>query len=413
MGNKLKDLNTLTTLLGNLLGVPVNYINYITKESNFKPLKDEAEKFIHTYSKAFMKKLLSNKWSENKIYKISSLLHMEYTLCKVPNMDIAIVIGPYITKLFDFSVIDILESQYEIPDNTKVALQNYFAAMTVTDFSKIDAACDLLFFNFFGEIDYDKEVIIAKDDIQGLLVDNYFTPLRESHVSKNIESMYNNENLYLQIITEGDIDSLGKLMGNINSKLKFKLRSNNTLRDMKNYGLTLNSLSRKAAERGFVHPFYLDEASTELAIRIENAASENELFFIFKKIPVVYCTIVKERSLKEYSLLIRKAINYINLNLNSNLTLSSIANNIVVNPNYLSFKFNKEVHESIASFINRRRIEESIKLIENTTLSITSISEQTGFNDANYFSKIFKKIMGTSPSEYRRILKKESSSSLK
>lgn len=402
MSNKLKDLNTFTTLLGNLLGVPVNYINYITKESNFNPPQDGAEKFIYTHSKDFMKKLLSNNWSENKIYKISSLLHMEYTLCKVPNMDIAIVIGPYTTKPFNLSFLDIFETQYEISESTRLSLQNYFAGVTVIDFSKIDAACDLLFFNFFGEMDYDKEVIIAENDIQGLFIHDSFTPLKETNVGENIESMYTNENLYLQIITDGDLDGLSKLIGNLKSNMKFKLRSNNTLRDMKNYGFTLNSLSRKAAERGFVHPFYINEASTELAIRIENAASENELFTIFKEIPSVYCKIVREKSLKEYSLLIRKAINYINLNLNSNLTLSFIANNIVINPNYLSSKFNKEVHESIASFINRRRIEESLKLMKNASLSITAISEQVGFNDVNYFSKIFKKLLGVSPSEYRK-----------
>lgn len=402
MSNKLKDLNTFTTLLGNLLGVPVNYINYITTESNFNPPKDDAEKFIYTHSKAFMRKLLSNNWSENKIYKISSLLHMEYTICKVPNMDIAIVIGPYTTKPFNFSFLDIFETQYEISESTMLSLQNYFAGVTVIDFSKIDAACDLLFFNLFGEMDYDKEVIIAENDIHGLFIHDSFTPLKTTNVGENVESMYTNENLYLQIITDGDIDGLSKLMGNLKSNMKFKLRSNNTLRDMKNYGFTLNSLSRKAAERGFVHPFYINEASTELAIRIENAASENELFTIFKEIPSVYCNIVREKSLKEYSLLIRKAINYINLNLNSNLTLSSIANNIVVNPNYLSSKFNKEVHESIASFINRRRIEESLKLMKNTSLSITAISEQVGFNDVNYFSKVFKKLLGISPSEYRK-----------
>lgn len=402
MSNKLKDLNTFTTLLGNLLGVPVNYINYITKESNFNPPQDGAEKFIYTHSKDFMKKLLSNNWSENKIYKISSLLHMEYTLCKVPNMDIAIVIGPYTTKPFNLSFLDIFETQYEISESTRLSLQNYFAGVTVIDFSKIDAACDLLFFNFFGEMDYDKEVIIAENDIQGLFIHDSFTPLKETNVGENIESMYTNENLYLQIITDGDLDGLSKLIGNLKSNMKFKLRSNNTLRDMKNYGFTLNSLSRKAAERGFVHPFYINEASTELAIRIENAASENELFTIFKEIPSVYCKIVREKSLKEYSLLIRKAINYINLNLNSNLTLSFIANNIVINPNYLSSKFNKEVHESIASFINRRRIEESLKLMKNASLSITAISEQVGFNDVNYFSKVFKKLLGVSPSEYRK-----------
>lgn len=404
MSNKLKDLNTFTTLLGNLLGVPVNYINYLTKESNFNPPQAGAEKFIYTHSKDFMKKLLSNNWSENKIYKISSLLHMEYTLCKVPNMDIAIVIGPYTTKPFNISFLDIFETQYEISESTRLSLQNYFAGVTVIDFSKIDAACDLLFFNFFGEVDvdYDKEVIIAENDIHGLFIHDSFAPLKETNVGENIESMYTNENLYLQIITDGDIDGLSKLIGNLKSNMKFKLRSNNTLRDMKNYGFTLNSLSRKAAERGFVHPFYINEASTKLAIRIENAASENELFTIFKEIPSVYCKIVREKSLKEYSLLIRKAINYINLNLNSNLTLSSIANNIVVNPNYLSSKFNKEVHESIASFINRRRIEESLKLMKNTSLSITAISEQVGFNDVNYFSKVFKKLLGISPSEYRK-----------
>ncbi|MDU4889243.1 MAG: helix-turn-helix transcriptional regulator [Clostridium sp.] len=402
MSNKLKDLNTFTTLLGNLLGVPVNYINYITKESNFNPPQDGAEKFIYTHSKDFMKKLLSNNWSENKIYKISSLLHMEYTLCKVPNMDIAIVIGTYTTKPFNLSFLDIFETQYEISESTRLSLQNYFAGVTVIDFSKIDAACDLLFFNFFGEMDYDKEVIIAENDIQGLFIHDSFTPLKETNVGENIESMYTNENLYLQIITDGDLDGLSKLIGNLKSNMKFKLRSNNTLRDMKNYGFTLNSLSRKAAERGFVHPFYINEASTELAIRIENAASENELFTIFKEIPSVYCKIVREKSLKEYSLLIRKAINYINLNLNSNLTLSFIANNIVINPNYLSSKFNKEVHESIASFINRRRIEESLKLMKNASLSITAISEQVGFNDVNYFSKVFKKLLGVSPSEYRK-----------
>lgn len=404
MSNKLKDLNTFTTLLGNLLGVPVNYINYLTKESNFNPPQAGAEKFIYTHSKDFMKKLLSNNWSENKIYKISSLLHMEYTLCKVPNMDIAIVIGPYTTKPFNISFLDIFETQYEISESTRLSLQNYFAGVTVIDFSKIDAACDLLFFNFFGEVDvdYDKEVIIAENDIHGLFIHDSFAPLKETNVGENIESMYTNENLYLQIITDGDIDGLSKLIGNLKSNMKFKLRSNNTLRDMKNYGFTLNSLSRKAAERGFVHPFYINEASTELAIRIENAASENELFTIFKEIPSVYCKIVREKSLKEYSILIRKAINYINLNLNSNLTLSSIANNIVVNPNYLSSKFNKEVHESIASFINRRRIEESLKLMKNTSLSITAISEQVGFNDVNYFSKVFKKLLGISPSEYRK-----------
>lgn len=404
MSNKLKDLNTFTTLLGNLLGVPVNYINYLTKESNFNPPQAGAEKFIYTHSKDFMKKLLSNNWSENKIYKISSLLHMEYTLCKVPNMDIAIVIGPYTTKPFNISFLDIFETQYEISESTRLSLQNYFAGVTVIDFSKIDAACDLLFFNFFGEVDvdYDKEVIIAENDIHGLFIHDSFAPLKETNVGENIESMYTNENLYLQIITDGDIDGLSKLIGNLKSNMKFKLRSNNTLRDMKNYGFTLNSLSRKAAERGFVHPFYINEASTELAIKIENAASENELFTIFKEIPSVYCKIVREKSLKEYSLLIRKAINYINLNLNSNLTLSSIANNIVVNPNYLSSKFNKEVHESIASFINRRRIEESLKLMKNTSLSITAISEQVGFNDVNYFSKVFKKLLGISPSEYRK-----------
>lgn len=402
MNNKLTDINTLTTLLGDLLGIPVYYYDYKNQESNFNPLTGEAEKFINSHFKTFIKKLLINKWSENKIYKISSFLYLEYSICKVPDMDVAIIIGPYITKPFNFSVLDILQAQYEISTNTRTSLQLYLTSMPVIDFTKVDAACDLLFFNLFGEIDYDKEVLITENDIQGLYMDNAFTHSTKSGVAENIESIYTNENLYLEIITNGDIDTLEKLMKKaLNSKPKLKLRSSNTLRELKNYGFTLNSLSRKAAERGFVHPYYINEASTELAIRIETSASVKELISVLHDIPLVYCNIVKEKSLKEYSLLIRKTINYINLNLNSNLTLNSIANKIAVNPNYLSSKFNKEVHEPMASYINKRRIEESLLFIENTTLSVASISEQVGFNDVNYFSKVFKKHTGTSPSEYR------------
>ena len=87
-----------------------------------------------------------------------------------------------------------------------------------------------------------------------------------------------------------------------------------------------------------------------------------------------------------------------------NLSISMIASNMYLSPNYLSLMFKQETGKTINQFITETRIEKAKKLLKNEKLTLSNISLRVGYHDANYFSKAFKRETGISPKVYRENL---------
>lgn len=83
------------------------------------------------------------------------------------------------------------------------------------------------------------------------------------------------------------------------------------------------------------------------------------------------------------------------------LSLTNLSGRVCVHPTYLSNLFKKQVGLTLIEYINRRRIEQAKKLLEDPLNKIFWISEQVGFMNQRYFSQVFKKITGLTPIEYR------------
>lgn len=103
--------------------------------------------------------------------------------------------------------------------------------------------------------------------------------------------------------------------------------------------------------------------------------------------------------------IILKAIRYIEDNLAQDLTVSSIAANIYVTPNYFSRLFKKVKGEGCNEYIVRKRIEKAEALLQNTSLKTGKIAMLIGYHDTNYFSLAFKKHTGMSPTKYRESIR--------
>ena len=71
-----------------------------------------------------------------------------------------------------------------------------------------------------------------------------------------------------------------------------------------------------------------------------------------------------------------------------------------INASYLSNTFRKEIGTTLTDYVRTKRIEYAKKLLETTSLQIQSIAQKCGILDLNYFSKVFKKYTGLTPSEY-------------
>ena len=92
---------------------------------------------------------------------------------------------------------------------------------------------------------------------------------------------------------------------------------------------------------------------------------------------------------------------YINDNLTEQFTLESIANRFYVNKFYLSRTFRKKYGDTLFTYIAERRITKAKRLLRFTDKTVEDICYECGFNDPNYFARIFKKYETCSPSEYR------------
>jgi AraC-like DNA-binding protein/ligand-binding sensor protein len=102
-----------------------------------------------------------------------------------------------------------------------------------------------------------------------------------------------------------------------------------------------------------------------------------------------------------HALAMRKAEAYIKKNLTRKLTLREIAKVAGLSPPYFSTIFKDEMGENLSRYINRLRVEKSIKMLLETDFSLSDISTECCFQDQSWFSKIFKSFTGISPGKYR------------
>jgi len=84
----------------------------------------------------------------------------------------------------------------------------------------------------------------------------------------------------------------------------------------------------------------------------------------------------------------------------SELTLNMVSEKYHINPIYFSRIFKTYTGESFNNYMTRIRMEEAKHLLETTSLRQQEISEIVGYEDPKYFSKVFKKFFGISPSQY-------------
>lgn len=98
---------------------------------------------------------------------------------------------------------------------------------------------------------------------------------------------------------------------------------------------------------------------------------------------------------------LRRALEYIDLQYSRTIQLSDVARHVEVSPAYLSNLFTSHLGRSFIDQLTACRIDRAKQLLAERNHSIKSISYMVGYQDPNYFSRLFKKWTGQSPTEYQ------------
>ncbi|QNK60280.1 helix-turn-helix domain-containing protein [Paenibacillus sp. PAMC21692] len=98
---------------------------------------------------------------------------------------------------------------------------------------------------------------------------------------------------------------------------------------------------------------------------------------------------------------IKEVLTYIHHHFNQEMSIRSLSEKFYLSPTYLSQLFKKEVGENFVEYLSRQRIQYACKLLAETDMTVSQIGEQCGFNDYFYFTRIFKRLNGMTPTQYR------------
>lgn len=106
---------------------------------------------------------------------------------------------------------------------------------------------------------------------------------------------------------------------------------------------------------------------------------------------------------EEKNSIVELAKEYVEEHYYENIMLADVAQKVGISPGYLSTLFQKQLSKGFVDYLNEIRIEHACTYLRQNSLKTYEIAYKVGFKDEKYFSKVFKKITGQSPSEYRKL----------
>ena len=344
------------------------------------------------------------------MYKLTDEFRFCYIYLLLPTSAKASVlfIGPYLHESLSSGQILEIGERHGVPPKSQHFVDEYYSSIPVLSpssrlFVMLNTFCERLWdVHAFSIVDVDREPSIPVSPINDPTPDDNFDDTLIT--MKAMEKRYAFENEIMQAVSLGQLHKETQLLS-VFSDLTFEKRMSDPLRNAKNYSIIMNTILRKAAENGGVHPVYLDRVSTSFALKIEQLSSISKISVLMREMFRSYCRLVRKHSMKSYSPVVQKAILLIDSDLSAPLSLHSLAQVQNISSGYLSTVFKKETGKTVSAYIRERRVKHAIYLLTNTHLQIQTVALHCGIMDVQYFSRIFKKETGKTPKEYRETVK--------
>lgn len=349
-----------------------------------------------------------NRWSkDNTVYKLTDRFLCNYIYFLLPEtaQPNAILIGPYMS--FQKTRESILEEaeRHGIPTSQFSRLESCYSGITFLP----DDTLLFILINVLGETLWGMNNAFEFLDMNDKFSDTTTpvvtdvatdTPKDLLFHMRNLETRYAYENELMNLVSLG-LSHRAELMLRSFSEQTVEQRTADPVRNLKNYAIISNTLMRKAAEHGGVHPVYLDRTSSAFAKRVETITDFTAGTALMLDMVHSYCRLVRKHATNNYSPFIQKTVTYIDANISGDLSLRTLASLQNLNASYLSALFHKETGKTVTDYVNARRMDSAAKLLRTTQLQIQTIAGHCGMNDSNYFSKTFKKYYGVSPLQFR------------
>lgn len=330
----------------------------------------------------------------------AGLFHIVYPLISKDTMFGSVIAGPFLMDDADSSLVLDIDQQYDIDKKSLLQLSELSYQIKVIPPSVAYEYSKLLYYLIDTLNIGSREILILNQQklLQQSRINESIQMYKTSGVKDNREYPLDKENLLITKIKLGDLEESRKILNELLGIIL--LYENYDLNKIKVRISELCSLlSRAAIERGSDTNMILN-MNEKLISSIMSSNDFYDICYKFQDNMEIFTESMFYSS-DSNNKLIKEACDYISKHYSEDISLSDVAEKIHLNPSYLSSLFKQVTGSSFKEYLNRVRIEEAKSLLENTDYSIMEIAVATGYSDQSYFSKVFRKLTGITPKQYR------------
>lgn len=314
----------------------------------------------------------------------------------------AFILGPYLLPQPEISLEQLIHN-LQLNQSSRETLRVHLTRIPIIN--NISSA-NILLTELAGAISGKKKTV----SFQSLYLDQSDFHLKQASKNEDSEDMQKNieiienryrlENQITSAVLRGDFLEATQnyhMISKVNLLRKYRSTSERNLVDL----TIMNTILRKSIETLNVHPYYIDAISGHFAALIAEEATKPPESLALRMIKA-YSDLARQSLLQSYSFHVQRIILYVKTNLHEKLSLSDLAEFTKLNPSYLSAHFVAETGQTLTQYIQMTKIKHAMELLQNSETSVAEIGAAVGMNDLSHFSKTFKKIVGSSPIEYRK-----------
>lgn len=317
--------------------------------------------------------------------------------------DYGIIIGPISGVRYEKSMLQAFIDHYGIPEELHPAAGSFFRNIPLSDLSA-----------FLGKLELMHHVINQEDiSIDALFPLNAF-PSAKSIQKKGTENVYsireenqfNNsyevEKLILSFIADGNLEGFDTFL-KTPMHVQMGAVANDNIRQLKNTFIVSIALFTRTAIQAGVETEIAFQLSDLYIKQAEQLTNPDHILSLQVEAIHTFTSKVSEHRLPFLSDSdIRQIVHYIQRHIDQPLNVDTIAEELRFNRSYLSHKFHKETGMKLHAFIQDCKIQEAKRLLTFTNKSISEISNYLCFSSQSHFQNVFKKVIGTTPNQFRK-----------
>lgn len=402
------NLSLFSTLIRNLLQV-----NVLCTDNDQDALRFFEEKycFHEALQPMFTVQALTylmDSMQENTYYEIVDSLNVCLLFFRFS--DQTFFVGPYVKTEYNEKKMQATLAENKMPASYAISLKLYYSAFPLLSIYHIQNTISACLSSFHGVL-----IDFSYRRLHGFHENIDAAPLfqTESIDYSELYRRYDIENHFLKMIETGNVeevltayDETGAKSSPANDPYLISVYHNPVS------GLAMvRALARKAAENSGLSVITIDEITQKAVQLMASSPDYREQTRITRNMLVELTQAVRNHLLHagDYSAPIQRVIEYLSLNFSQEISLPHLADMVHFSDSHLSKVFKKETGTTISQYIAHLRCEHAAQMLRNTELSIQEISNYVGYQDNNYFVKVFKKQYNVTPSQFRSGKSKPSS----